>query len=58
MENLIVGFIVGAAVMIFVRNLVKEYKGESGCNCGGNCNAKKAECGMIQNGLDIVDGKR
>jgi len=58
MENLIVGFVVGAAVMIFVRNLVKEYKGESVCNCGGNCQAQKTECKMIQDGLNSVDGKR
>lgn len=45
MDLIIVGLVVGAAVIFSLRSFVKIYRGEGGCSCsgGGSC-ASKASC--------------
>ena len=45
MDNIIVGLIVGAALIFSIRSLIKAYKGEGGCNCGSSC----GNCGSESN---------
>jgi len=37
MGNIIVGLIVAVALFYTVRRLIKIFKGESSCGCGGSC---------------------
>ena len=48
METAIVLLIVGAAVIYFLRNVVKTYKGEGGCNCGKTCESSGSNCSKFK----------
>ena len=53
METTIVILIVGAAVVYCIQSVIKIYKGDKKCACGGNCSLKDTECNMMKDNLKI-----
>jgi hypothetical protein len=43
MENILVGLIVGGALVFSLRSFIKIYKGEGDCSCGSACGCSSAE---------------
>ena len=55
MGNIIVGLIVAVALFYTVRRMIKTFKGESSCGCGGSCSCDGCTPGIQDSCCSIKD---
>ncbi len=55
METFIVILIVGAAVLLCIKNIFKKATSENGCGCNCSCSSGNSDCETSNNTQDIIN---
>nr|WP_319396977.1 FeoB-associated Cys-rich membrane protein [uncultured Desulfobacter sp.] len=55
MGNIIVGLIVAVALFYLIRRMIKTFKGESSCGCGGTCSCQGCTPGFQESCCSAIE---